>query len=46
MMTVPDGFWYGFLIINEVVIIPCRIGYDIVERANKTYNKYKPRKKP
>jgi hypothetical protein len=42
MTSVPDGIWYGMLIISEVIVIPCRIGYDIVERANKTYNKYKP----
>jgi hypothetical protein len=42
MTSVPDGMWYGMLIISEVIVIQCRIGYDIVERANKTYNKYKP----
>ena len=42
MMSVPDGLWYGALIITEIIIIPYRVGYDIVERANKTYNKYKP----
>jgi hypothetical protein len=42
MTSVPDGMWYGMLIISEVIVIPCRIGYDIVERTNKTYNKYKP----
>jgi hypothetical protein len=41
MKSVPDAMWYGILIISEVIIIPCRIGYDIVERANKTYKKYK-----
>ena len=42
MMNVPDGLWYGALIITETIIIPYRIGYDIIERANKTYRKYKP----
>jgi len=43
-MTVPDGMWYGILIITEIIIVPYRIGYDVVERANKTYKKYKPGK--
>ena len=44
MMNVPDGLWYGVLIISEIGLIPCRVGYDIVERANKTYKDYKPGK--
>jgi hypothetical protein len=44
-MNVPDGLWYGTLIITETIIIPYRIGYDIIERANKTYKKYKPDKR-
>jgi hypothetical protein len=41
MMNAGDYLWYGILIISEVVIIPVRVGYDVVERANKTYKKYK-----
>jgi len=44
MMSVPDGLWYSVLIITEIIILPYRVGYDIVERANKTYKKYKPGK--
>jgi hypothetical protein len=44
MMNVSDGMWYGILIISEIVILPYRIGNDIVERANKTYKDYKPGK--
>jgi hypothetical protein len=44
-MNVPDGLWYGALIISEIVFVPFRIGYDIVDRSNKTYNKYKPDKR-
>jgi hypothetical protein len=40
-MTVSDGIWYGALIITETISIPFRIGYDIIDRSNKTYNKYK-----
>ena len=40
-MTVSDGIWYGALIITEIVFVPFRIGYDVIERANRTYNKYK-----
>lgn len=43
-MNAPDGLWYGILIISEVVILPYRVGNDIVERANKTYKQYKPGK--
>ena len=41
MMNVPHTIWYGGLIISEFVLLPCRVGYDIIERANRTYNKYK-----
>jgi hypothetical protein len=44
MMNAGDGLWYGILIISEVVILPYRVGNDIVERANKTYKQYKPGK--
>lgn len=42
MMRVSDGIWYSALVITEIIIIPYRIGYDIVDRSNKTYKKYKP----
>jgi hypothetical protein len=42
MMNAGDYFWYGILIVSEVMILPARVGYDIVERANKTYKNYKP----
>ena len=42
MMNDGDYLWYGILIISEVLILPARVGYDVVERANKTYKKYKP----
>ena len=42
MMTVSDGIWYSALIITETISIPFRIGYDIIDRSNKTYRKFKP----
>lgn len=42
MMTVSDGIWYGTLVITETISIPFRIGYDILDRANNTYRKFKP----
>jgi hypothetical protein len=41
-MNVADGMWYSILIVSEVFIILCRIGNDIIERANKNYKQYKP----
>uniref|UniRef100_A0A6C0LCE2 Uncharacterized protein n=1 Tax=viral metagenome TaxID=1070528 RepID=A0A6C0LCE2_9ZZZZ len=41
-MTVSDGIWYCALIITETISIPFRVGYDIIDRTNKTYKKYKP----
>jgi len=41
-MNTGDYLWYGVLIVSEVLILPLRVGYDVVERANKTYKNYKP----
>jgi hypothetical protein len=44
MMNAGDYLWYGILIVSEVIILPYRVGNDILERANKTYKQYKPGK--
>ena len=43
--TVPDGLWYGSLIIVEIICIPYHILEDAMLRANKQYAQYKPGRK-